>query len=96
MLKQIERWSARTCPAGPPRMRMRPDRSALNRRSARNRSLAAARLATCTQALKGEGPLIGFFVKLLQCATKCGTFNTCATSATNVAQNVAQFYGCAI
>ena len=44
MLKQIERWSARTCPAGPPRMRMRPDRSASNRRSARNRPLAAARL----------------------------------------------------
>ena len=27
-----------------------------------------------------------------QCATKCGTFDMCATSATNVAQNVAQFY----
>ena len=25
-----------------------------------------------------------------QCATKCGTFDMCATSATNVAQNVAQ------
>ena len=25
------------------------------------------------------------------CATKCGTFDMCATSATNVAQNVAQF-----
>ena len=25
------------------------------------------------------------------CATKCGTFNICATSATNVAKNVAQF-----
>ena len=25
-----------------------------------------------------------------QCATKCGTFDVCATSATNVAQNVAQ------
>ena len=26
-----------------------------------------------------------------QCATKCATFDMCATSATNVAQNVAQF-----
>ena len=31
-------------------------------------------------------------VKGPQCATKCGTFDMCATSATNVAQNVAQFY----
>ena len=28
-------------------------------------------------------------VKGPQCATKCGTFDMCATSATNVAQNVA-------
>ena len=34
----------------------------------------------------------GFLVKGPQCATKCGTFDMCATSATNVAQNVAQFY----
>ena len=27
-----------------------------------------------------------------QITTKCGTFDMCATSATNVAQNVAQFY----
>ena len=30
-------------------------------------------------------------VKGPQCATKCGTFDMCATSATYVAQNVAQF-----